>query len=280
MRPKSVSEDDAIRANIAVHTKMSETYNENEPHFRPENKARVRSILEDLVGRTGRGKLLDLGCGTGFIIDVARDLFDEIHGVDITPAMLARVDASSDNVTLHESQCESLPFADATFDAATAYSFLDHVSDYRLILNEAARVLKPGGCLYVDLVPNRAFWTAISEIEKAETSGLSPHITREIDANLHQHERIDSEYDLEPGTFLAAEPWKTLTGGLDGEEVREAALAAGFSEVVVTPHWFLAQAPVMHTQSFDDAEVIDRYLGSILPMSLHLYKYLRFVMTR
>ena len=48
-RPSGIDREQAIRANIVVHTKMSESYNENEPHFRPENKAIVRSILEDLA---------------------------------------------------------------------------------------------------------------------------------------------------------------------------------------------------------------------------------------
>ncbi len=279
-RPSGIDREQAIRANIVVHTKMSESYNENEPHFRPENKAIVRSILEDLAHRTQGGRLVDLGCGTGFIIDLARDLFQEIDGVDITPAMLAKVDATQGTVTLHESQCESLPFADESFDVATAYSFLDHVSDYRLVFVEAARVLRPGGYFYADLIPNRAFWGAISDIERRYETIKSPYVHREIQANLHQHEQIDQHYDLEPGTFLAAEPWKTLTGGLDLEEVRDVALASGFSDVVATPHWFLAQGPVMHRQSFEDAETIDRYLTTILPMSLHLYKYLRFVMAR
>ena len=48
----------------------------------------------------------------------------------------------------------------------------------------------------------------------------------------------------------------------------------------ILPHWFLAQGPVSHGQSFEDAEIIDRYLATVLPMSLHLYKYLRFIMAR
>ena len=71
---------DVIRANVEVHSRMVEVY-AKEPHFRPENQAKVRGVLADLRTRAKGGKLLDLGCGTGFIINLARDLFDEIHGV-------------------------------------------------------------------------------------------------------------------------------------------------------------------------------------------------------
>src|SRR2546422_198473 len=83
-----------------------------------------RAVLERLRQQAPGGALLDLGCGTGFIIDLARDLFDEIHGVDVTPAMLARIDLSRGNITLHNTNAERLPFDGAVFDVVTGYSFL------------------------------------------------------------------------------------------------------------------------------------------------------------
>src|SRR5271166_6612239 len=99
-----------IQANIEVHTRLAATYEQTEPHFRPENRAKVRRVLEELRGRCGGGKLLDLGCGTGFMIGLAHDLFAEVHGVDVTPAMLARVDTSPGNIFLHTTPAEQLPF--------------------------------------------------------------------------------------------------------------------------------------------------------------------------
>lgn len=101
---------DIVRANIAVHTRMADSYNQ-EPHFRPENQAKVRGTLEQLAERCGGGKLLDIGCGTGFIIHLAKPLFQEVHGVDVTQAMLDQVDCSGGNVQVHNSPAETLPFA-------------------------------------------------------------------------------------------------------------------------------------------------------------------------
>jgi len=135
---------DVIRANVEVHSRMVEVY-AKEPHFRPENQAKVRGILADLRTRAKGGKLLDLGCGTGFIINLARDLFDEIHGLDVTPAMLEKIDTSRGNITLHNTNAERLPFGDGVFDVVTGYAFLHHLEDFRPVLREAFRVLKPGG---------------------------------------------------------------------------------------------------------------------------------------
>src|SRR5262245_17172218 len=111
---------DVIAANIEVHTRMAERYETNEPHFRPETKKKVKRRLEALRARSPGGRLLDLGCGTGFIIHLAVDVFDEIHGVDITPAMMRRVRTELGNITLHEAKAEQLPFGGSAFDALSS----------------------------------------------------------------------------------------------------------------------------------------------------------------
>ena len=97
-----------IDANIEVHTKMADTYESREPHFRPENQAKVLSRLTDIRKQAPGGQLLDLGCGTGFMTQLAVGLFDDIYGVDVTQAMLDRVDTSSGKVRVQQAPA---PFA-------------------------------------------------------------------------------------------------------------------------------------------------------------------------
>lgn len=282
MTAKTARPDDAVTANIAVHSAMAATYNEREPHFRPENQERVRRVLEDVANRAGRGRLLDLGCGTGFIINLARDLFESIDGVDITQAMLDRVDLSSGNIKLHNQQCENLPFEDAAFDAATAYSFLDHLADYSLVLKEAFRVLRPGGLMYVDLLPNKSFWDEINlvgERDGAENID-TPIVKREVEMLISQHKLIESEYAIDGETFLAAEPWKTATRGIASRDFILIAKEIGFAEVDISFQWYLGQANVLHGQGEHDAAIIEEHLRNLLPVSESLFKYLRVVLTR
>lgn len=273
---------DVVDANVAVHSAMAATYNEREPHFRPENRQKVRQVLEDVSKRTGRGKLLDLGCGTGFIIDMAKDLFDEIHGVDITQAMLARVDTTGGNITLHNQQCESLPFADGSFDAATAYSFLDHLADYSLVLKEAFRTLRPGGMMYADLLPNKRFWDEVNLVgERDGMAGIkAPLVKREVEMLVSQHKQIETEYAIDGQTFLAAEPWKTATRGISARDFIEIAKGIGFADVDVTFQWYLGQGNILHGQGEQEASLVEDYLRSVLPVSESLFKYLRVVLTR
>lgn len=274
--------DDVVTANVAVHSAMAATYNEREPHFRPENQQKVRAVLQDVSRTTNRGRLLDFGCGTGFIINLAKDLFDTIDGVDITQAMLDRVDLSSGNITLHNRRCEDLPFENASFDAATAYSFLDHLADYSLVLKEAYRVLRPGGIMYADLLPNKRFWDEINLIgERDGVDGVStPLVRREVQMLRSQHEMVESEYDIDGQTFLAAEPWKTATRGISSRDFAKIATDIGFSSVDVSFQWYLGQGNVLHGQGEEDASKVDAYLRSVLPVSESLFKYLRVILTR
>lgn len=284
MSQTAVSRDEAIKANIYVHAFLANAgeYNKS-PHFRPENQEKVRNILLRLTTECREKKrVIDFGCGTGFMINLMRDLFDEVHGIDITQDMMKQVDLSSGNVTLHESIAESTPFAAEMFDFATAYSFMDHLVDYRVFLQEAYRVLKKGGTLYSDLNPNRDFIMAIAGVEKLASGVLpvTPIVSREIQGALHNGEHYQEHYGMNAELLEQAEPIKTHDKGFCAVEVLETARDIGFSSCRVEFEWFLGQAKVMHEQSHADAGTIERYLNAILPVSSYLFKYLRFILIK
>lgn len=268
-----------VQSNIAVHTRMADAYQREEPHYRPENRAKVKANLLRVAERTGTGRLLDLGCGAGFVIDLLRDEFEEIHGIDATRAMLDQVDTSSGNVTLHEGVVEQLPFEDAGFDLVTAYSVFHHLEDHRPVLAEARRVLKPGGVLYVDLEPNRAFWAALEELEREGADGLDEVVAREIRAVHHIEEDVQERFGIEPEVFRAAEYIKANLGGFEAAAFEQDALDAGFSACETTYEWFLGQGALMHGVSFEAADAAAEHLRRLLPLSAHLFKYLRFEAT-
>jgi len=68
------NQTDVIAANVRLHTAAADRY-KDEPHYRPESRARIREIISSLQQETRGESLLDLGCGMGFIIDIARDFF-------------------------------------------------------------------------------------------------------------------------------------------------------------------------------------------------------------
>jgi ubiquinone/menaquinone biosynthesis C-methylase UbiE len=283
MSADSQAASDVVRSNVEVHTRMADSYDRDEPHFRPENRDKVRRNLLRVAERTGTGRLLDIGCGTGFVISLLADTFDEVHGIDPTRAMLDKVDTSLGNITLHEGVAEDLPFPDASFDLVTAYSVLHHLADHRPALAEVARVLRPGGVFYVDLEPNRAFWQAVDQAERTHgnrTEELDEIVVRELSAVLHVEDDVKDRFEIDPEVFRAAEYIKSHLGGFEPSEFEADARAAGFSRCETTHEWFLGQAVLMHGPSPEDATTVEEHLRRALPVSAPLFKYLRFEVTR
>ncbi|OGQ87756.1 MAG: hypothetical protein A2512_10590 [Deltaproteobacteria bacterium RIFOXYD12_FULL_56_24] len=75
-------------------------------------------------------------------------------GVEVSEMRARRLGLS--NVHFQQGGGESLPFADGTFDFVISLAVLEHVQDVRKVVQEAFRVLKPGGSAYFE-VPNNLF---------------------------------------------------------------------------------------------------------------------------
>jgi demethylmenaquinone methyltransferase/2-methoxy-6-polyprenyl-1,4-benzoquinol methylase len=114
---------------------------------------RWRRLTAEAVIQNGDG-VLDAACGTG---DLAlADLkagAARVTGLDFSEAMLARArkKTGARGAVLEWIQGDmlALPFADATFDAATVGFGVRNVADLELALRELRRVLRPGGRLAI-----------------------------------------------------------------------------------------------------------------------------------
>ena len=96
-------------------------------------------------------KLLEPGCGRGEHLRIYRDLGMEVYGMDVSPeapGLSSDLDISTCNLDK-----EKLPYPDNHFDVIYSKSFLEHMRDPIFFLNEAYRVLKPGGLL-LTMVPD------------------------------------------------------------------------------------------------------------------------------
>lgn len=286
MNIQNVSKEEALRANIYVHAFLANAGEyEKSPHFLPENRAKVRGIVESLTKNLkdkNNSKALDFGCGTGFMIQLIHDQFSEVHGVDITQDMMKFVDLSPGNITLHECVAEDTGFEDSSFDFACAYSFMDHLFDYELFLKEAYRVLKSGGVFYSDLNPNREFAAAMQRVSSDQimVSELSPVISREVKGMLHNGDHYNDQFGMDPVQLEMAELIKSRDLGFAADEVLACARSLGFSDAKVEYDWFLGQAKVTKEDSAEKVDIINQYLDSMLPVTSLLFKYLRFIFVK
>lgn len=279
---QSIDKQSVIKANVDLHTQLASVYNKDEPHWRPENIAAVRNRMEKLTSQTGKSKMLDVGCGTGFMVEVIRPLQPEfILGVDVTPAMIEQVDKSDlKEVKLHIGDAADIPADSDSFDFATAYSFIDHLYDMKSVFTEVNRCLKKGGIFYAGLIPNEYFWESINQLQSSETG--CPAIDREIRHVAKKDEEMKETYGVDETVFNQAEYQKNIAGGLSEESLRKILLDNGFSEVEFFYDWFLGQGQINNDASLPMDErqktmmTIDGYLKDNLPMTKHLFKYLSF----
>ena len=92
-------------------------------------------------------KLLDVGCGTGFLIEILKKQKDaEYYGLDLSPKMIEIAKAKFDGgVQLVEGSADYLPYPDNTFDVVCCVQSFHHYPYPEKAMSEAYRVLKPGG---------------------------------------------------------------------------------------------------------------------------------------
>lgn len=108
-------------------------------------------------------RLLDLGCGTGYLLRVLAGCYpdaEELVGVDASPEMVkaAVATAGEDRLTFAVGVAEQICYPDETFDLIVSTTSFDHWSDQQAGLNECARVLRRGGRLV--LVDQFSCWLA------------------------------------------------------------------------------------------------------------------------
>ena len=94
-------------------------------------------------------RVLDACCGTGDLAVAAEREGGYVTGLDFSSAMLERARRKSGTITWVEGDMLALPFADASFDAATVGFGVRNVADLAGGLTELHRVLRPGGRLAI-----------------------------------------------------------------------------------------------------------------------------------
>lgn len=99
------------------------------------------------------GRLLDVGCGLGYLLEAARARGWDATGVDPSPFSVAQ--ARAKGFEAHRGLLHELNLPAASFDAISLLQVVEHLIDPRALLAECRRLLKPGGAILVE-TPNPA----------------------------------------------------------------------------------------------------------------------------
>jgi len=255
---------DVASANIKLSSLIADHYNETEPHYKKENIFLTSVKIESLQRRTKGTDLLDMGCGTGFMIDIAKHYFLNVYGVDISREMLDKVNREKDSGYIRLINCfiDDIDLESESIDVCTAYATLHHLHDISSVVKEAYRVLKKGGIFYSSLDPNFYFFSNVKQIDTMAIMG---------DALKREMSKLEEETNNH--LYQIAEPIKHLKNGFKEEDLLSVFTRVGYSDIKIGYYWFLGESKLIHSDE-SKAEEIRYYLQKSLPLSRNMFKYL------
>ncbi|NQV82824.1 MAG: metalloregulator ArsR/SmtB family transcription factor [Rhodospirillales bacterium] len=181
----------------------------------------VETVIREWLGQPAIRSVLDIGTGTGRILEVLSPDLERGVGIDQSREMLSVARANLDragcgNCQIRQADLYRLPFGAADFDAAVIHQVLHFLNEPGAAITEAARVLAPGGrLLVVDFLPH-----------------LLENLREE-----HSHRRLGFS-DTEIGTWFAR-------AGLTGLEQKHLT-----SDPLTVALW-LAEKPITKTSGKD-----------------------------
>lgn len=178
----------AVKNDLELYDRVAEQWwRDDTPWLRTlKNMAPARFRYFDRFVTDWRGaRVLDLGCGGGFMAEVLASRGAVVSAIDPAAKAVAAGQAhaaeSGLDIDYRVGVGEALPYETDVFDAVVCVDVLEHVADLDKVLDEVTRVLRPGGWFLFDTI-NRTWLARRVVIDAAErVLGLLPRGTHDPD---------------------------------------------------------------------------------------------------
>lgn len=143
--------DEHLEATRAYYDEFAARYEDKRGGRDPGGYHDLVDDLEiDFLRRFGTDRdVLEVGCGTGLLLERIARFARSAKGIDLSDGMLEKARARGLDVA--RGSATDLPFADASFDVACSFKVLPHVRDIDRALTEMSRVVRPGGTVVIEL---------------------------------------------------------------------------------------------------------------------------------
>jgi 2-polyprenyl-3-methyl-5-hydroxy-6-metoxy-1,4-benzoquinol methylase len=121
----------------------------------------IQDILQSRLKLPSRSKVLDVGCGTGAILEMLATEFDA-HGIDQSPLAIEFCKKRGLK-NLHQCALEAFPQDTVDFDLVTFLDVIEHIDDDLAVLRLAHEILKPGGFALITVPAYKFLWSEHDE---------------------------------------------------------------------------------------------------------------------
>lgn len=169
-----------IPINNAFYDDLHAKWHDSKDHpvalLRAENSLRNPWIQQILHNHFSNNcKILDIGCGGGFLTNFLADQSHEVFGVDLSTQSLevAKQLDKTKKVSYQRASAYELPFGDQIFSVVCAMDLLEHVENPALVVKEASRVLRKDGLFFFHTF-NRNLLSYFMVIKGVEWCFLNP----------------------------------------------------------------------------------------------------------
>ncbi len=129
----------------------------------------ILSTIRRVIGTVAGLRVLDIGCGTGFVTEALERAGMDAWGIDMHRAALMHAQSARPMGRSSRNDATTLPFF-RDFDLASLFDVIEHLDDDVGAIRQAATVLKPHGCVVVTVPAGRRLWTKYRRGHRAQAS--------------------------------------------------------------------------------------------------------------
>ena len=116
-------------------------------YFSPITRARYNHLLDKFENKRNTNRILDIGCGHGFFLEVAKERGWEVYGTELSDKAIE--DCENKGIQMHKGPIHEDTFEENTFDVVVSIEMIEHINYPTDYVKTIQRILRKGGQCYI-----------------------------------------------------------------------------------------------------------------------------------